>query len=138
MALDAKKQRLRVEAPEKPLQIRGDRDRLSQVLMNLFGNASKFTSEGGTISLHVKELEDAVQVQVSDTGIGIRKEDLERVFEPFAAIEKPTYIKGTGLGLSITRGLIEAHGGKIWAESPGEGKGATFVFTIPREKKGVN
>ncbi|MEM3018433.1 MAG: ATP-binding protein, partial [Candidatus Bathyarchaeia archaeon] len=61
----------------------------------------------------------------------IKQEDLPRVFEPFAAIEKPTYIKGTGLGLNISKGLVEAHGGRIWAESEGEGKGATFTFTIP-------
>jgi signal transduction histidine kinase len=73
-------------------------------------------------------------VQVSDNGIGINREDLERIFQPFASIQKPNYIKGTGLGLSITKVLVEAHGGKIWAESPGEGKGATFTFTIPKRK----
>jgi signal transduction histidine kinase len=61
---------------------------------------------------------------------------LVRVFEPFSAIEKPVYIKGTGLGLSLAKGLVEAHGGEIWAESAGEGKGATFTFTIPKNKKG--
>jgi signal transduction histidine kinase len=81
-------------------------------------------------------MENAVEVQVSDTGIGIRKEDLPRVFEPFAAIQKPTYVKGAGLGLSVSKGLVEAHGGKIWAESEGEGKGATFAFTLPRRRGG--
>ncbi len=72
------------------------------------------------------------EIQVSDTGLGIRKENLETVFEPFADIEKPEYFRGTGLGLSVTKGLIEAHGGRIWADSEGEGKGSTFSFEIPK------
>jgi len=132
--LIAKKQSLRVELPEGPLPIQGDPARLSQVLMNLLSNAVKYTPEGEII-LRVKAMEDAIEVQVSDTGIGIKKEDLPRIFEPFAAIKKPTYVKGAGLGLSITKGLVEAHGGRIWAESAGEGKGATFTFTIPKRKE---
>ena len=128
-----KKQSLHLEVPDKPLLVQGDHVRLSQVLMNLLSNANKYTPEGGDATLRVQEKEGAIQVQVSDTGIGIREEDLHRVFDPFAAIKKPTYIKGTGLGLSVTKGLVEAHGGRIWAESPGEGKGATFIFTLPRQ-----
>ncbi len=134
--LTAKKQSLRVELPEGPLPIRGDPARLSQVLMNLLSNAVKFSPEG-EITLRVKATENAIEVQVSDTGIGIKKEDLLRIFEPFAAIQKPSYVKGTGLGLSITKGLVEVHGGRIWAESEGEGKGATFSFTIPKRKEEV-
>jgi PAS domain S-box-containing protein len=126
----AKKQRFKVAVPRKPLPILGDPVRLSQVLMNLLGNASKFTPEGGEIRLMVKDAKEMIVVKVADTGIGIRKEDLTRVFEPFAAIKKPAHIKGTGLGLSVTKGLVEAHTGKIWAESPGEGKGSTFVFGL--------
>jgi PAS domain S-box-containing protein len=133
-SLIAKKQSLRVELPEGPLPIQGDHARLSRVLMNLLSNAVKYTPEGEII-LRVKAMENAIEVQVSDTGIGIKKEDLLRIFEPFAAIQKPSYVKGTGLGLSITKGLVEAHGGKIWAESPGEGKGVTFTFTLPRRKE---
>lgn len=130
-----KKQELKVDVPEKQLMVNGDRIRLCQSLMNLLSNATKFTSEDSEIILHVEEDIDNITTQVSDTGIGIRKEDLERVFESFAAIKKPTYIKGTGLGLSVTKGLVEAHGGKIWAESEGEGKGTTFIFTIPKYEK---
>jgi PAS domain S-box-containing protein len=126
----AKKQRFKVAVPRKTLPILGDPVRLSQVLMNLLGNASKFTSEGGEIRLMVKDAKEMIVVKVADTGIGIRKEDLSRVFEPFAVIRKPAHIKGTGLGLSVTKGLVEAHTGKIWAESPGEGKGSTFVFAL--------
>jgi PAS domain S-box-containing protein len=130
-----KTQSLHAEVPDKPLPIRGDLVRLKQVLLNLLSNASKFTPENRSITVKVEDEADAVKVQVSDAGIGLKTEDLVRVFEPFSAIEKPTHIKGTGLGLSITKGLVEAHGGKIWAESAGEGKGATFTFTIPKEKE---
>jgi len=135
--LEEKKLSLRLEVPEGELRIEGDQARLSQVLMNLLSNAIKFSPEGSEVTLHVEEENESIKVQVSDRGIGIRKEDLERVFEPFAAIEKPDYVKGTGLGLSITKGLVEAHGGRIWAESEGEGKGATFSFTIPKRKEVV-
>lgn len=131
--VDGKRQSFHVETPEKPLMIQGDRARLIQVVMNLLNNASKFTPEGGDVKLRVEEQEESIQIQVSDTGMGIGKEDLERIFEPFAAIEKPTYVKGTGLGLSVTRGLVEAHGGRIWAESLGEGKGATFTVILPKK-----
>jgi PAS domain S-box-containing protein len=126
----AKRQRFKVAVSKKPLPILGDPVRLSQVLMNLLSNASKFTPEGGEIRLTVKDAKEMIVVKVADTGIGIRKEDLPRVFEPFAAIKKPAHIKGTGLGLSVTKGLVEGHTGKIWAESPGEGKGSSFVFAL--------
>jgi len=129
------RQELTVQVPDVLPIIQGDRVRLTQVLMNLLSNAAKFTPQDGNIRLSVEDEEDMVKVQVSDTGIGINKEDLERVFEPFAAIEKPTYIKGTGLGLSVTKGLVNAHGGSIWVESEGEGKGATFTFTIPKRRQ---
>ena len=125
---------LRLEAREGKLPIQGDEVRLTQVLMNLLSNATKFSPEGGEVTLHVEEENETIKVSVSDNGIGISKEDLPRVFEPFAAIQKQSYVKGTGLGLSISKGIVEAHGGQIWAESPGEGKGATFTFTLPRHK----
>jgi len=126
------KQELHIQVPDVLPPIQGDRVRLSQVLLNLLSNAAKFTPEGGNIKLSVKDEEGMVKIQVSDTGIGIRNEDLKRVFEPFADIQKPTYIKGTGLGLSVAKGLVNAHGGQIYATSDGEGKGATFTFTLPK------
>jgi PAS domain S-box-containing protein len=134
LLIDQKKQRLNLVVEEN-LPVQGDPVRLSQVLVNLLVNASKFTPGEGVITLRARVKDDTIEVQVSDTGIGIREQDLMRVFEPFAAIEKPSYIEGTGLGLSITKGLVEAHGGKIWAESPGEGKGATFTFLLPKWKE---
>jgi len=126
-------QNLSLELYESTIPIEADPIRLSQVLTNLLTNASKFTPEKGSIKITVEKDTATVKAIVSDTGIGIRKEDLERVFEPFATIEKPRQIEGAGLGLSVAKGLVEAHGGKIWAESEGPGKGATFIFTLPRQ-----
>ncbi|MFH0849110.1 MAG: PAS domain-containing sensor histidine kinase [archaeon] len=133
--IEQKRQTLKLEAPKTSPPIRGDPIRLNQVMINLLSNAVKFTPEGGTITLRVSEEDDSINVQLSDRGIGIRREDIERVFEPFSAIQKQSWVKGTGLGLSVTKTLVEAHGGKIWAGSPGEGKGATFTFTLPKWKE---
>jgi PAS domain S-box-containing protein len=129
--MQQKKQTLKFEIPKEPLTIQGDHARLTQVVMNLLSNASKFTPENGEITVRVAKKDGYIQFSVSDMGIGIKAEDLPRVFEPFSAIQKPSYIKGTGLGLSVSKGLIEAHGGRMWAESEGEGKGSAFTFTIP-------
>jgi PAS domain S-box-containing protein len=129
-----KKQELKLQGLGVPLPMEGDKLRLSQVMTNLLSNASKFTPEEGEITIRVNQDGDNYRIEISDNGMGIRKEDLERVFEPFTAIKKPTYIRGTGLGLSVTKGLVEAHGGRIWVESEGEGKGARFIFLLPRKK----
>jgi PAS domain S-box-containing protein len=132
--VQARKQSLNIEAPQHPLLINGDRIRLSQVLINLLSNATKFAPEGGKIHINVRDDDALLTIEVSDPGIGIKEEDLGKVFEPFAVISKPTYTKGTGLGLSIVKGLVEAHGGKTWVESPGEGRGATFTCTLPKRR----
>ena len=130
-----KNQKIHVNAPSGALTVQGDRLRLTEVLTNLLNNATKFTPSGGDIFVMVEEDTESLHVQVRDTGIGIDKADLERVFEPFAAIEKPTYIKGTGLGLSLVKRLIEAHSGKIWVDSAGKGQGTTFTFSLPKQKE---
>ncbi|MBM5804952.1 MAG: PAS domain S-box protein [Candidatus Verstraetearchaeota archaeon] len=127
-------QKVNVELPPHPLMILGDNIRLCQAFTNILSNASKFTPESGVITVKAIEDGDSIRTEITDTGIGIRREDLERVFEPLAMIEKPTYVRGTGLGLSVTKGLVEAHGGRIWAESAGEGKGAKFVVKLPMLK----
>ncbi len=109
----------------------GDRAKIRQVLLNLLSNAIKFTP-GGRVSVGVKLGGDAIHVAVSDTGVGIRKEDLGRLFEPFERLENPVSrdVGGTGLGLAISKKFVELHGGKMWAESR-ENTGSTFHFTLP-------
>jgi len=111
-------------------QVRADRGRLEQVLVNLIHNAIKFTPPGGTITLSATAEPGKVRFSVSDTGVGIAEEDLDRIFERFFKSDRARAGGGTGLGLSISRHIVEAHGGRIWAESV-EGHGSTFHFTIP-------
>ncbi|HEX6639905.1 MAG TPA: ATP-binding protein, partial [Thermoanaerobaculia bacterium] len=107
----------------------GDRDRLVQVFGNLIGNAMKFTPERGTITIEARRAGRAVQFTVRDTGPGIPEADLKKVFTPYWQAKKTAHM-GAGLGLAIVRGIIEAHGGKVWAENTPDG-GALFTFTIP-------
>ena len=114
-----------------PIFIEADRNRLSQVITNLINNAVKFTKDG-TISVCVKSVQEKneVIVMVRDTGEGIGSDILPRLFSKFAT---KSY-HGTGLGLFISKGIIEAHGGKIWGENNLDGKGATFSFSLPLEE----
>jgi len=107
-----------------------DQYRIEQVLLNLVYNAIKFTNPGGVITISVKTRDNEILVSVSDTGIGIPREELPRVFERFYKVNKARDDEGVGLGLAISRHIINSHGGKIWAESE-EGKGSTFFFTLP-------
>jgi PAS domain S-box-containing protein len=109
--------------------VMGDHDRLLQVLSNLVGNAIKFTPEGGNVRVRLTRSGDEVVVSITDTGIGISAEDLPHVFERFWRA-RDTKAKGVGLGLSIASGIIEAHGGRIWAESK-LGVGTTMTFALP-------
>ena len=106
-----------------------DQYRIEQVLVNLVYNAIKFTDPGGVITISVKTRDNEIMVSVSDTGIGIPREELPRVFERFYKVNKARDDEGVGLGLAISRHIITSHGGKIWAESE-EGKGSTFFFTL--------
>jgi len=126
--------------PEVPCLVKGDPGRLRQVLMNLVGNAIKFTNEGEvTVNVSLKEEgEDwaTLLFQVRDTGIGISREKMPLLFRPFTQLDGSTTRKygGTGLGLSISRRLVEMMGGKIWVDSL-PGKGSTFYFTVVLEKQ---
>ena len=122
--------RLRVEVPENLPEIQADPVRLEQVLVNLIHNALKFSPVNGEITLTVTPAGQMVRFAVQDTGIGIPADDLPRIFERFYRVDRSRTGGGTGLGLSIAKHLVEAHGGKIWAESR-EGEGSTFYFSIP-------
>ncbi len=100
------------------------------MLANLLANAVKFTPPGGRIEVGTRATPDAVEFWVSDTGVGIAPDYLVRVFERFYKTDPSRAGGGTGLGLAICKHLVRAHGGTIWAESAGEGEGATFRFTL--------
>lgn len=124
------------EIPSNLPQAYGDPDKLEQVFINLLDNAIKFTPEGGHVYVLAKghELDnDFMEVSVSDTGIGIGPDELEKIFDRFYQVGESLTreIKGTGLGLAIVKGLVEAHGGHLWVESE-VGKGSRFTFTIPK------
>lgn len=106
-----------------------------QVLVNLVDNALKYSPPGSPVDMRACRVGEEVQVSIDDRGIGIPKDDLERIFEKFYRIERPEKISGTGLGLSISKGIIEAHGGRIWAENR-PGGGTRMSFSLPLERQG--
>jgi two-component system, OmpR family, phosphate regulon sensor histidine kinase PhoR len=111
--------------------VRADRDRIATVLANLIHNAIKFTPEGGRVELGAEREDGYVAFTVRDTGVGIGREDLERIFERFYKTDAARSQEGTGLGLAIARHIVLAHGGTIGAESEGSGRGSLFRFTVP-------
>ncbi len=126
------------------MNVLADAEQIGRVTMNLLHNAIKFTPEGGNIQLRAENVESPpdrrtgrpmegrwVQVEVTDTGAGIPRDDLPRIFERFYRADRARTSGGTGLGLAIAKHIVEAHGGCIWAESEGMGRGATFRFLLP-------
>jgi two-component system phosphate regulon sensor histidine kinase PhoR len=132
--LDAQAQRQQVTitadtSPDLPV-IRADHDRLRQTLTNLVHNAIKFNHHGGTVTVSTSADAESVTVSVADTGIGISRDDLPHVFERFYKADKARPTGGSGLGLAIAKHVVQAHDGRIWAQSD-EGKGSTFSFSLP-------
>ena len=118
--------------PSAAPRVRADADRVEQVLANLVHNAVKFTPSGGSVHVRAEEANGMVAFSVSDTGVGIERADLDRVFERFYKTDRARSSGGTGLGLAIAKHLVQAQGGTISAESAGPGRGSTFRFTLPR------
>jgi len=112
------------------LKIMVDERRVKQVVFNLLSNAAKFTPDGGAIRIEGKKEGKELIISISDTGIGIAPEEQERVFEEFHQTSN-NKTPGTGLGLTVTKSIVEMHGGRIWVESEGPGKGSRFTFTLP-------
>jgi signal transduction histidine kinase len=123
--------------PELPL-VEVDRGRMEQVLLNLLNNALKYTPEGGEVDVSAEDRGNEILVSIHDTGIGIPKKDLDKIFTGFyhAGYKLSYEYKGPGLGLAISRKIVESHGGRIWAESE-PGKGSTFYFTIPKHPENI-
>ena len=115
-------------------KVQADKERIEQVFINLIGNSLKFTPRDGKITITLSYKDNMVTIEISDTGKGISKEDIPKLFQKFGMVGnkylQKSNAQGTGLGLYICKGIVELHGGKIWAESQGIGKGATFSFTL--------
>ncbi|MCJ7624715.1 MAG: ATP-binding protein [Anaerolineaceae bacterium] len=137
-------QRLRPQFQEKDVslnieilptlpQVLIDEDRISQVLINLMGNALQFTPGGGNVGVSAMQTRKDIEVKVKDSGIGISPENLPHLFTRFYRVDKArSRIRGgSGIGLTIAKHIVEAHGGRIWVESQGVGEGSTFSFSIP-------
>jgi len=110
-----------------------DRDRIVQVVVNLLGNALQYTRTGGHVMLRLIDEASWIKVEVTDTGIGLPAAELTRIFERFYRVDesRARSTGGNGIGLTITKHLVLAHGGTIWAESAGDDRGTTFIFTLP-------
>jgi histidine kinase len=134
---NAKRISLTSNLPTNLPHLLADEDRLGQVMTNLAANGIQYTPEGGSVIISAEQKNGEVQVTVSDTGIGIPPEHLANIFTRFYRVDKSRSRAaggGSGIGLTIAHLLVEAHGGKIWAESLGEGKGSRFKFTLPIKK----
>jgi two-component system sensor histidine kinase BaeS len=113
--------------------VRADPDRIIQVLINLLGNALRYTRDGGAVEVRAEGQGDSVMFHVTDSGIGISPEHLPHLFERFYRVDKARSraLGGSGIGLTIAKAIVEAHDGHIWATSEGPGQGATFSFSLP-------
>ena len=130
--LEARKHRIELDIPQRPVLLKGDSARLTQALQNLLNNAAKYTHEGGHIRLAVSIDGRTCTTTVGDNGRGIGAEELERIFTLFFQQESSSSNEGgLGIGLSLSRALVEAHGGRLFAHSAGLGEGSTFTMTLP-------
>jgi len=129
----AKRIELRSNLPTDLPPVLADQDRITQVMTNLVGNALQYTPEGGYVTILSTRHGDEINISVTDTGIGIPAEHIPHLFTRFYRVDKSRSRQaggGSGIGLTIARHLVEAHGGRIWADSDGEGEGSTFTFTL--------
>ncbi len=122
-------------------KVEADRPRIAQVLNNLLSNAAKYSPESSTIRVTALEKNGHVEISVADEGRGVPADQIERLFMPYSRVDErdgERRIVGAGLGLAICKGIVEAHGGQIWAESEGEGRGSRFIFTVPVSEQAVS
>jgi signal transduction histidine kinase len=124
---------VKISYEPRDIFVQADKGRISQVISNLLGNALKFTNDG-SISIISEKKDGQVIVRIKDTGTGIDSELFPRLFSKFASKS----FSGTGLGLFIAKSIVEAHGGRIWAENNADGKGATFSFSLPLSSNNDN
>lgn len=134
---EGKDQKLETSISKNLPTIIGDPTKLKRILINLIGNAIKFTPKDGEIKVQASVKDTNIQVEVIDSGIGISAENKEKVFERFFQVDSSVTrsATGMGMGLSLAQELVELHGGRLWVESEGPGKGCKFIFTLPIERK---
>jgi len=130
---EGKRVTLTSNLPPRPVILHADEDRIIQVLTNLIGNALQYTPTNGQVVISVESTANEARFSVKDSGVGIPAEHLPHIFDRFYRVDKSRSRArgGSGVGLTIAKHLVEAHGGRIWAESEGEEKGSVFVFTLP-------
>ncbi len=131
--IEAQGHRLEIELPPQPVTLHADPERLAQVFANLLNNAAKYSEPGGTISLHAGSDGEGLHVRVRDTGMGLEADEIERIFDLFAQLERGASQAqgGLGLGLTLVRELVDMHGGRVRVESAGSGKGSEFRVDLP-------
>ncbi len=124
---------LETDIPSGLPEVVVDEDRIGQVMLNLVGNALQYTPPGRTVRIRARRTQNKVQITIEDTGVGIPPEHLPHIFDRFYRVDKSRSRAGggSGIGLTIAKHLVEAHSGRIWAESEGRGKGSMFIFTLP-------
>ncbi len=134
--IEANGQRLHVQMPEASVPLQADPARMAQVVGNLLNNAAKYTDRGGLIVVSVGSVGAEAVISIRDSGIGIAREDLTRLFEMFTQLSGASdrTKSGLGIGLALVRALVEMHGGRVHAESPGEGQGSEFVVHLPLDE----
>jgi CheY-like chemotaxis protein len=132
-SFEAKNIQFKTSLSTKGCVVAGDANRLQQIFWNLFSNAIKFTHEGGSVRVEVKEKKQEVRISVTDTGLGITEEFLPYIFDRFRQADGSTTRMhgGLGLGLSIVKHLVQLHGGSVEVKSEGKDKGSTFIVTLP-------
>jgi len=123
---------VRIETPSSPVACLCDTKRFAQVLQNLLENAVKYSPDGGEIVVRLEENQTEIIISITDCGVGIAPQDLPRLFERYYRAGDGEQASGLGLGLYIARMIVEAHGGRIWAEST-LGQGSTFTIALPRD-----
>jgi PAS domain S-box-containing protein len=130
---DEREIKLEVELSPEIEALLADESKISRVVANFVGNALKFTPKKGRVKLQTQKAGDSLEFSITDTGIGIEQENLVKIFDKFYQVDS-SYTRaagGIGMGLTIVKEIVEAHGGRVWAESEGLGKGSRFVFTLP-------
>jgi signal transduction histidine kinase len=126
---------LRLEVADR-LPAKADAPRIAQAVSNLLANALKFTPAKGTVALVARREQGGIRIEVRDTGIGLDPQQARRLFQPFEQVhesQQTAQHAGSGLGLYITRGIVELHGGQVWVESKGSGKGSRFSIQLPAQ-----